>query len=140
MADRVNIFELQHMKFLLAILLIACTSAGYAQQLTRKEKKAARRGTAVDQPTTLNPGSEGGIISAPERSSRHKEKKFKGVTHNAQKQYEDRMNARAKTYRKNEKMLMTPQYSDPAYFGHKHKPKRRSPGKMKFCKECGIRH
>lgn len=127
------------MKILLAIILIAFTTASYAQ-LTRKEKKAARRGTAVDEPTTLSPGSEGGIVVAPEKSSRHKEKKFKGVTHNAQKEYEERMDARAKTYRKNERMLMTPQYSNPAYFGHKHKPKRRSPNRMKFCKECGIRH
>ena len=33
-----------------------------------------------------------------------------------------------------------PQYSDPAYFGHKSKPKKRKPGKKKFCKECQIVH
>ena len=33
-----------------------------------------------------------------------------------------------------------PQYSDPSYFGHKKKPKKRPPGKKKFCKECGMYH
>ena len=26
------------------------------------------------------------------------------------------------------------------YFGHKRPPKKRPANKMKFCKECGIRH
>lgn len=32
------------------------------------------------------------------------------------------------------------QYTNPAYFGHKRAPKKRKPGKMKFCKTCGIKH
>jgi hypothetical protein len=32
------------------------------------------------------------------------------------------------------------QYNDPSYFGHKRPPKKRKPGKMKFCKTCGIKH
>jgi len=36
--------------------------------------------------------------------------------------------------------MKKPQYSDPTYFGHKKKPKKRPPGKKKFCKECGIYH
>jgi len=38
------------------------------------------------------------------------------------------------------KMKKKPQYSDPLYFGHKKKPKKRPPGKQKYCKECGMRH
>ena len=64
----------------------------------------------------------------------------KGATYNSEKEYYDRVEAFGKTRRKNEKMLMSPQYSDPSYFGHKRPPKRRPPDKMKFCKECGIRH
>ncbi len=33
-----------------------------------------------------------------------------------------------------------PTYGDPMYFGHKRKPKKRPPGKRKFCKECGMVH
>ena len=36
--------------------------------------------------------------------------------------------------------MAKPQYSDFAYFGHKHKPKRHLPYAMRYCKECGIRH
>jgi len=128
------------MKLLLSILftVIALTSYG---QLTRKEKKAARRGTAVDQPTTLNPGAEDDDFVAPAiKEHKQKRKSSKGITYNSQKEYEARMASRAKTYRYNERMLMKPQYANPAYFGHKHKPKRHAAGKLKYCKECGIRH
>ena len=36
--------------------------------------------------------------------------------------------------------LDKPQYSNPLYFGHKKKPKKRKRGKQKVCKECGIKH
>jgi len=127
------------MKLLLSILLtvIAFTSFG---QLTRKEKKAARKGTAVEKPNTLSPGAEDIDLVAPKVKEHKRSKKSSGVTYNAQKEYDDRMAARAKTYRYNERMLMKPQYANPAYFGHKRKPKRHAPGKIKYCKECGIRH
>lgn len=55
-------------------------------------------------------------------------------------EYEDRMKANAKAYKKAAKEMKKPQYSDPAYFGHKRPPKKRPVGKRKFCKECGIVH
>ena len=55
-------------------------------------------------------------------------------------EYEERMQANAKKYEKMAKEMEKPQYSDPSYFGHKHKPKKRNPGKKKFCKECQIVH
>jgi hypothetical protein len=55
-------------------------------------------------------------------------------------EYEDRMQANAKKYKKIAKEAEKPQYSDPSYFGHKKKPKKRKPGKKKFCKECQIVH
>jgi len=33
-----------------------------------------------------------------------------------------------------------PQYSNKFYFGHKKKPKKRPPGKKKFCKICQFKH
>lgn len=55
-------------------------------------------------------------------------------------EYEDRMEANAKRYKKEAKLAEKPQYSDPSYFGHKKKPKKRPVGKRKFCKECKIVH
>jgi hypothetical protein len=55
-------------------------------------------------------------------------------------EYEDRMQANAKKYKKLAQEAEKPQYSDPTYFGHKNKPKKRKPGKKKFCKECQIVH
>jgi hypothetical protein len=52
----------------------------------------------------------------------------------------ERMVANAKKYEKMAKEMEKPQYSDPSYFGHKNPPKKRKPGKKKFCKECRIRH
>jgi len=126
------------MKIVVALLLTFITYTGYAQ-LTGKEKRAARKGDSPSQPTTLNPGNTEEPAFKPNHSGK-RSKKSNGPTYNAQKEFEDRMQARAKTYRKNEKMLMRPQFSDPSYFGHKHKPKKHSANKMKYCKECGIRH
>jgi len=55
-------------------------------------------------------------------------------------EYEDRMQANAKKYKKLAHEAEKPQYSDPTYFGHKKKPKKRKTGKKKFCKECQIVH
>ena len=125
--------------FLVLVFLLA-TTASFAQ-LSRKEKKAARKNTAVDQPTTLDPSN-----SEPDYSSKHskktkaKTKKGTGLTYNSLKEYDDRMDARGKTYRKNEKNVSTEQYVNPMYFGHKKPPKKRPAHKMKLCKVCGIRH
>lgn len=56
------------------------------------------------------------------------------------KEWEQRMEANAKKYKKRAKEMEKPQYSDPLYFGHKRKPKKRPPGKKKYCSECGIVH
>ncbi|WKV12210.1 hypothetical protein [Marivirga harenae] len=55
-------------------------------------------------------------------------------------EYEERMKRNAKAKRKKAKEMEKPQYSDWTYFGHKKKPKKRAPEKMKYCEECGIRH
>ena len=124
---------------LIALLLVTTTSFA---QLSRKEKKAARKNTAVDQPTTLDPANS----SSPDYSEKHakqskaKKNKGSGPTYNSLKEYDNRMDARAKTYRRNEKNLSTEQYVNPMYFGHKKPPKKRPAHKMKLCKVCGIRH
>ena len=128
------------MRFPLVIVFLLATTASFAQ-LSRKEKKAARRNTTVDQPTTLDPAS-----SMPDYSSKHakhtksKKKKGSGPTYNSMKEYDARMDDKGKTYRKNEKNVSTEQYVNPMYFGHKKPPKKRPANKMKLCKVCGIRH
>ncbi len=56
------------------------------------------------------------------------------------REYEERMQAAVKQREKDEREMKKPQYSDPAFFGHKRKPKKRPPGKKKYCKECGLYH
>ena len=55
-------------------------------------------------------------------------------------EYEDRMEANVKKRNELAKEYSKPQYSDPSYFGHKKKPKKRKNGKKKKCKECHMWH
>jgi hypothetical protein len=124
----------------LVLILLFVTTVSFGQ-LSRKEKKAARKNTAVDQPTTLDPAdSEPDYSTKNSKHTKAKTKKGTGPSHNSLKEYDDRMDARAKTYRKNEKNVSTEQYVNPMYFGHKKPPKKRPAHKMKLCKTCGIRH
>jgi hypothetical protein len=123
------------MRFLILFLFLL-TATGTFAQLSRKEKKAAKKGEQISQPTTLSPGSA--EVRTPKQA--RKKGKATGPTYNSQKEFDARMEARGKTSRKNEKMMSKPQYSNPMYFGHKRPPKKRSSGKLKYCKECGIRH
>lgn len=55
-------------------------------------------------------------------------------------EYEKRMKANVRKYKIMARKMEKPQYSDFSYFGHKRKPKKRSAGKKKFCKECEMAH
>jgi hypothetical protein len=55
-------------------------------------------------------------------------------------EYQERMKANVKKYKVMARKMKKPQYSDPSYFGHKRKPKKRPVGKRKYCKECEIVH
>ena len=115
------------------VLLLAGTSAVYAQGTKKKKKKSSQEQAS---PTSIDPNASPSSY-APKKSSN---KKSVGATHDAERDYYDRKEEVAKTRRKNERMAEKPQYSDPMYFGHKRPPKKRPANKMKFCKECGIRH
>lgn len=119
------------MRILLSILLVLSVLTSYSQARRIRKAEAQQQG-----PTSLDP------LPKEQNIPKHARKRAesKGATYNSEKEYYERVEAFAKTRRKNEKMLMTPQYSDPSYFGHKRPPKKRPPHKMKFCKECGIRH
>ncbi len=62
------------------------------------------------------------------------------VKHTARYEYYARIEHIAKEKQKMLKKMAAPQYSNPLYFGHKRPPKRNPVHKMKYCKECGIRH
>lgn len=117
--------------FLISFLFLAANAYG---QFWKKKKEQT---TAVQQqPTSLNPSSAPAKSYAPKSST----KKAKGPTYGLEQEFYDRMEALAKERKKMEKIMSKPQYSDPMYFGHKRPPKKRKPSKMKYCKECGIRH
>ena len=78
-------------------------------------------------------------VYSPRLSKAYKVKKRK-VTHSAQYEFYDRVEQAAKDHKRQLKILSKPQYSNFLYYGHKRKPKIHAPEKMKYCKECGIRH
>jgi len=55
-------------------------------------------------------------------------------------EHEERVEANSKRYKKISKEMKKPQFTDPTYFGHKKPPKKRPPGKKKFCKQCQMWH
>lgn len=121
------------MQFRLTILIlfISC-SFSFAQSA---KKKSAKKNTKqeIDRGATYDTGS-----------SKVKKKKAKyslsGDFDKKVEEYEKRMEDNVKKHMKAEKEMKKPQYSNPTYFGHKKKPKKRPPGKKKFCKECGMYH
>ena len=91
-----------------------------------------------------NPSSKGAEKAEVKKSKRKKKSLFKR-SYNARmdkkvEEFEERMKDNKKKYRKRARKMEKPQYSDPSYFGHKKKPKKRPVGKRKLCKECGIVH
>lgn len=122
------------MKYLLIVsFFIALTSNGLLAQTS---------GTA---PSSVDPNPSFYNVTSSKSAKSKKVKKSKTKSPNVYydqkiREYEDRMKKNAKASRKMEKKMMKPQYSDQTYFGHKRPPKKRKPGKRKFCKECGIVH
>ena len=117
------------------ILLLAIISADSSPQFWKRKKKADPE-RAVQRPTSLDPSTSTSTAYAPRAARRS----GKGPTYGLEQEYYERMEEVAKLRRKNEKLMEKPQYSNPLYFGHKRPPKKRHPSKMKYCKECGIRH
>ena len=125
------------MRASLIIILSMFMLSAQAQLFKRKKKNTQTQSAqSGSQPTSLNP-------SAPEKkygAKKTKKGKLADPTYGSEAAYFKRMKELPKIRRKNEKMMDKPQYSDPSYFGHKRPPKKRPVGKMKFCKECGLRH
>jgi len=123
------------MKVIYLFLLILGMSVA-AQAQSRKNNQNAK-GDSYNYPSTYN--------AMPSRKETKNARKAYKNSYARQfdvkiKEYEERMQANAKKYEEMAKEAEKPQYSDPTYFGHKHKPKKRKPGHKKFCKECEIWH
>ena len=69
--------------------------------------------------------------------------KLRGIAHARQTaEFEFYKRAEKVAREKQHKLIKmaNPQYSNFAYFGHKHLPKKHLPYAMRYCKECGMRH
>lgn len=76
------------------------------------------------------------------KASKEKDYKLKRLKtkHTPEYEFYARVEAAAKEKQRMLKKMAAPQYSNPLYFGHKRPPKRHEAHKMRYCKECGIRH
>ena len=92
----------------------------------------------ANMPTSLVPSQPHKVQTA----HRIKAAKFKKpkMQHTARYEYYERVEKAAKEKQKILRKLSKPQYSNKRYFGHKCLPKKRPSLKMRYCKECGIRH
>lgn len=119
--------------FTLSLFLI--TTIGVNAQDSRSGNPDAIFG---ENPSTRE-GGKSEVKSAKKRKNSSRSSFNKKLDKKVE-EFEDRMKENKKKYRKRARKMEKPQYSDPSYFGHKRKPKKRPPGKQKFCKECGIKH
>ena len=120
----------------LVLVLIGTVSLGQAQSKKEKKKQKQEQQAPQAGPSSRDPGSSDNLF----RGQRKMAKSSGSLEAKAIQEYQQRMKKNAKKYNKIERQKDKPQYSDPSYFGHKRKPKKRPVGKRKFCKECGIVH
>jgi cell division protein FtsN len=123
------------MRLLLVLCVTLIVGVSHAQSVKKKKRPASDSPRKSEN--TLEPYYPQNNYQPSKKSSKRKDE---GPSYDSEKEYYARLEQLEKTRRKNEKLMEKPQYSDPTYFGHKHPPKKRARGKMKFCKECGIRH
>lgn len=116
----------------LLILLGVSANLALGQSSEKKKKKEKYQ---TSQPTSKDPS-----FPTTDYAPKKNKVKFKGITYNAERNYYEQLARVEKERRVAEKEMTKPQYSDPLYFGHKHPPKKHKAGKLKYCKECGIRH
>ena len=121
------------MKYSLVILFIFISCSYSFAQSSNKRSKKEKNKQEIDRGATYEV-----------ETTKAKKKKTKySISKDFDKkveEYEKRMVNNAKRNEKMAKEMKKPQYSDPTYFGHKKKPKKRPPGKKKFCKECQMFH
>jgi hypothetical protein len=98
------------------------------------------------RPTSLDPGN-GFLPSQTPPTARQKKKGYNRVKagsrkrtpvrHTAQYEFYERVERAA---RLRQKMMIEQSKHTKSNFGHRKKPRKRPPHKMRYCYECGIRH
>jgi hypothetical protein len=127
---------MQSTKLFLGGTLILLAFAAGAQNASSSLAPAERKESTATAPKTAK--KKTGFF-APKKAKATGRRK-QNVKHTARYEFYERIEKAAKDKQRMLKILAKPQYSDPSYFGHKKKPKRRPPHKMRMCDECQIRH
>jgi len=122
-------------RVILILFMLLLTAESHAQ-FWKSKKSKEKSEPSSQQPTSLDPTTSTRKEYAPKESS----KSARRSSQSPEQKFFERMEDLERVRRKNERMMEKPQYSDPMYFGHKRPPKKRKASRMKFCKECGIRH
>jgi hypothetical protein len=81
-------------------------------------------------------------VSRAHKPTKEKSAKLKRpkVQHTPEYEFYVRIEQVAKQKQRMLRKMDSPQYYNPMYFGHKRPPRRHEAHKMRYCKECGIRH
>ena len=116
---------------LIVFLCLCCVRISFAQSNGSSKK---------DQKREFDRGATYDTKSSKKSRSKKSKNSLAGEYDKKIEEYEKRMKDNAKRHKKMAKEMKKPKYSDPTYFGHKKKPKKRPRGKKKFCKECGLYH
>ena len=123
-------------KILVGGIFVLWATAASAQSASSSLAPAEKKTSTATAAKTPNRKTS---FFAPKKAKAFKHRK-KNVKHTAQYEFYERVERAAREKQKIMKILARKQYSDPSYFGHKKKPKRRPPHKMRLCDECKIRH
>ncbi|MTI21651.1 hypothetical protein E1176_11525 [Fulvivirga sp. RKSG066] len=130
------------MKYLFLISICCLLALSGNSQDKKSNKENEKRANSFEPFTPLQQQKQQMVKKGNRNKS--KKKSFRSIFNKQLKDkreiFYDLMEANAKKRKKMEREMQKPQYSDPSYFGHKRKPKKRPPGKRKFCKECKIVH
>jgi len=129
------------MKYLVLILVLAGSiTLGHAQSKKDKKRQKQQVQAQKELPSSRDPGTSDNLFRGERKMSKPFRYNNSNLEAKAVQEFQQRMKKNAKKYSKIERIKDKPRYSDPSYFGHKRKPKKRPVGKRKFCKECGIIH
>ncbi len=120
------------------ILLLLIFGSTFALAQNKESSRDSEKKIDRDKAAAYSYGAEN-VKNRKQKKSKVKYSLYKDFDKKVE-EFEERMKANTKKYKKMEKEMEKPQYSDPTYFGHKRPPKKRPPGKKKYCKECGMVH
>jgi uncharacterized protein YjcR len=127
------------MKYILLLIFSCVLATGGIAQSKSSKKESNKTSANSRSASAVDIGSENAIFMDTKKSAVKRKSDIKTMD-DLKREQKERMIANVKKYEKMAKEMEKPQYSDPSYFGHKNPPKKRKPGKKKFCKECRIRH